>query len=104
MRDPGLRSNRAMELRVGVLVLVSAVLLVWGVFWLSDKEIGGGGLEIYAIAAKNGVPAPSVPTGRVSTCGEWMWARYAGWSYRRTRSSCGWRFATPIPFRMTPAV
>jgi phospholipid/cholesterol/gamma-HCH transport system substrate-binding protein len=51
VRDPGLRSNRAMELRVGVLVLVSAVLLVWGVFWLSDKEIGGGGLEIYAIAA-----------------------------------------------------
>ena len=51
MRDPGLRSNRAMELRVGLLVLVSAVLLVWGVFWLSDKDIGGGGLEIHAIAA-----------------------------------------------------
>ncbi len=51
MRDPGLRSNRAVELRVGVLVLASAVLLVWGVFWISDKDLGGGGLELFAIAA-----------------------------------------------------
>ena len=51
MRDPGLRSNRAVELRVGLLVLFSAALLVWGVFWLSDKDIRGGGLELYAIAA-----------------------------------------------------
>ena len=51
MRDPGLRSNRAVELRVGLLVLLSAALLIWGVFWLSDRDIGGGGLEIYAIAA-----------------------------------------------------
>ncbi len=42
MRDPGLRSNRALELRVGLLVLVSALLLVWGVFWLSETRIGGG--------------------------------------------------------------
>jgi phospholipid/cholesterol/gamma-HCH transport system substrate-binding protein len=51
VRDPGLRSNRAVELRVGLLVLLSAALLIWGVFWLSDRDIGGGGLEIYAIAA-----------------------------------------------------
>lgn len=51
MRDPGLRSNRAVELRVGILVLISSVLLVWGVFWISDKDIGGGGLELFAIAA-----------------------------------------------------
>ncbi|MEE9578249.1 MAG: MlaD family protein [Gemmatimonadota bacterium] len=51
MRDPGLRSHRAIELRVGILVLGSAALLTWGVFWLSDRDIRGGGLEIYAIAA-----------------------------------------------------
>lgn len=51
MRDPGLRSNRAVELRVGLLVLLSGALLIWGVFWISDKDIRGGGLEIYAIAA-----------------------------------------------------
>lgn len=49
MRDPGLRSNRAVELRVGLLVLLSAVLLVWGVFWLSDTTFGGGGLSLYGI-------------------------------------------------------
>ncbi|UCG76770.1 MAG: MCE family protein [Gemmatimonadota bacterium] len=50
MRDPGLRSNRAVELRVGVLVLLSAAMLIWGVFWISDKELGAG-LQLYAIAA-----------------------------------------------------
>ena len=50
MRDPGLRSNRAVELRVGILVLLSAAMLVWGVFWLSDRELGGG-LTVHAIAA-----------------------------------------------------
>jgi phospholipid/cholesterol/gamma-HCH transport system substrate-binding protein len=50
MRDPGLRSNRAVELKVGLLVLASAVMVVWGVFWLSDREIGRG-LTVHAIAA-----------------------------------------------------
>ena len=53
MRDPGLR-DRGDELRVGVLVLVAAVALVLGVFWISDARFGGTRLRIAGVAGDAG--------------------------------------------------
>jgi len=53
VRDPGLR-DRGDELRVGVLVLVAAVALVLGVFWISDARFGGTRLRIAGVAGDAG--------------------------------------------------
>lgn len=53
MRDPGLR-DRGDELRVGVLVLVAAVALVLGVFWISEARFGGTRLRIAGVAGDAG--------------------------------------------------
>lgn len=57
MRDPGLRDHGA-ELQVGVLVLIAAVVLVIGVFWISDTRFGGASLRVIGIAADAGQITP----------------------------------------------
>ncbi|MDX1577353.1 MAG: MlaD family protein [Gemmatimonadota bacterium] len=53
MRDPGLRDHGA-ELQVGALVLISALILVVGLFWISDTRFGGPELRVVGIAADAG--------------------------------------------------
>lgn len=57
MRDPGL-SDHGDELRVGVLVLVAAVALVFGLFWISDARLGGTSLRILGVAGDAGQITP----------------------------------------------
>lgn len=57
MRDPGLREHGA-ELQVGALVLIAAVVLVIGVFWISDTRLGGATLRIVGVAADAGQITP----------------------------------------------
>lgn len=57
MRDPGLRDHGA-ELQVGALVLVSLVVLVVGLFWISDTQFGGPDLRITGVAADAGQITP----------------------------------------------
>ncbi|HKK08432.1 MAG TPA: MlaD family protein, partial [Gemmatimonadota bacterium] len=47
MRDPGLRTQHRAELQVGALVLLSIVVLVWGVIWITSSGIGGGGFSFH---------------------------------------------------------
>lgn len=49
MRDPGLRVDRAAEIQVGALVLVSVLVLVAGVLWITGAEIGRERLRLHAV-------------------------------------------------------
>lgn len=57
MRDPGLR-DQGSELQVGALVLIAAVVLVIGVFWISDTRLGGATLRVVGIAGDAGQITP----------------------------------------------
>lgn len=76
MRDPGLRTQHKAELQVGALVLVSIVVLVWGVIWITSSGIGGGGFAFYIftpdaqqITAGDRVYLHGVDVGSVSRVG-----------------------------------
>ena len=47
MRDPGLRTQHKAELQVGALVLVSIIVLVWGMVWITSSGIGRGGFSFH---------------------------------------------------------
>ncbi len=49
MRDPGLRIQHRAEFQVGILVLVSIVVLVWGVIWITGSAIGGGSFGFHVL-------------------------------------------------------
>jgi len=57
VRDPGLR-DRGDELQVGALVLVAAVALILGLFWISDLRVGGSTLSIYGVTNDAGQITP----------------------------------------------
>ena len=57
MRDPGLRDHGS-ELKVGALVLFTAVVLVIGVFWISDTRFGGATLRVFGVAGDAGQITP----------------------------------------------
>ncbi|MGH7541771.1 MAG: MlaD family protein [Gemmatimonadota bacterium] len=50
MRDPGIR-DRGAEIQVGAVVLLAAVALVLGIFWISDTRLGGPELRLVGVAA-----------------------------------------------------
>ncbi len=50
MRDPGLRQDHSSDFKVGILVLISLIVLVVGVFWISNTRFGGPALRLYAVA------------------------------------------------------
>lgn len=50
MRDPGLR-DRGVEVRVGVFVLLSAAVVVAGLFWISGSPFRGPTIRVWGIAA-----------------------------------------------------
>jgi len=50
VRDPGLRQDHSSDFKVGILVLMSFVVLIVGVFWISNTRFGGPALRLYAIA------------------------------------------------------
>ncbi len=57
MRDPGLRDHGA-EVQVGALVLLAAVALVVGVFWISDMRFGGTAFRVVGVASDAGQITP----------------------------------------------
>jgi len=57
VRDPGLRDHGA-EIRVGILVLLAAVALVIGLFWISNSRIGGATLRVTGVADDAGQITP----------------------------------------------
>jgi phospholipid/cholesterol/gamma-HCH transport system substrate-binding protein len=57
LRDPGLRDHGA-EIRVGILVLLAAVALVVGLFWISNSRIGGATLRVTGVADDAGQITP----------------------------------------------
>jgi phospholipid/cholesterol/gamma-HCH transport system substrate-binding protein len=50
MRDPGVRRDRALELQVGVLVLLALAALVVFIAWLTGTRFGGDVIRFYALA------------------------------------------------------
>lgn len=50
MRDAGLRSEHQAELQVGALVLVAIVMLIAGVIWVSDADIGGNRFQFHVLS------------------------------------------------------
>jgi phospholipid/cholesterol/gamma-HCH transport system substrate-binding protein len=50
VRDPGLRQDHSSDFKVGILVLISLIVLVVGVFWISNTRFGGPALRLYAVA------------------------------------------------------
>lgn len=54
MRDPGLRENRRAEIQVGLLVVASFILIVLGVFWLSNTRVLDSGLRLVGTAPDAG--------------------------------------------------
>jgi len=50
VRDPGLR-DRGVEVRVGVFVLLSAAVVVAGLFWISGSPFRGPTIRVWGIAA-----------------------------------------------------
>ncbi len=54
MRDPGLRENRRTELKVGGLVLLAAVALVAGLFWITGAEIMPTGVQVHGVSPDAG--------------------------------------------------
>lgn len=61
MRDPGVRKDRGTEIRVGILVLISLVVLVVGLFWISNARFGGPVLELNGIAPEAGQMTADAP-------------------------------------------
>jgi len=57
VRDPGLRDHGA-EVQVGALVLLAAVALVVGVFWISDMRFGGTAFRVVGVASDAGQITP----------------------------------------------
>ncbi len=53
MRDPGLR-DQGVELKVGALVLVGAVVLVWGLFWISGSSFRGPSITVWGVTEDAG--------------------------------------------------
>ena len=53
MRDPGLR-DRGAELQVGLLVIVSLLALIFGLFWVSNTRLGVLSLRIHGVAPEAG--------------------------------------------------
>jgi len=60
VRDPGLR-DRGAEVQVGILVLVSLIALVLGLFWISDFRVGGSTLQVHGVGADAGQITPASP-------------------------------------------
>jgi phospholipid/cholesterol/gamma-HCH transport system substrate-binding protein len=54
MRDPGLREDRRVEMQVGLLVVLALVVLVAGVFWISNTRFGGPVIRLYGVAPEAG--------------------------------------------------
>lgn len=52
MRDAGLRSEHQAELQVGALMLVAIVMLVAGVLWVSDVDIGGNRFGFHVLSPR----------------------------------------------------
>ncbi len=50
MRDPGLR-DRGVEVRVGVFVILTAAVIVAGLFWISGSPFRGPTIRVWGIAA-----------------------------------------------------
>ncbi len=50
MRDPGLR-DRGIEVRVGVFVILTAAVIVAGLFWISGSPFRGPTIRVWGIAA-----------------------------------------------------
>ena len=72
MRDPGLRSHYRTELQVGILMIITFLALVAGIFWISGARFGGDDLTLYVVAEDVGAIAKGaavtlrgVPVGSV---------------------------------------
>lgn len=57
MRDPGLR-DRGAEIQVGMLVILTAVVLVAGLFWISGSPFRGRTLKVSGLASDAGQITP----------------------------------------------
>ncbi len=53
MRDPGLR-DRGAEIQVGIFVIIAAVALVGGVFWISSSPLRGPSMRIVGVTEDAG--------------------------------------------------
>ena len=60
MRDPGLR-DRGVEIRVGAFLILSAAVIVSGLFWISGSPFRGPTMRVWGIAANAGRIAPDSP-------------------------------------------
>jgi phospholipid/cholesterol/gamma-HCH transport system substrate-binding protein len=54
MRDPGLREQRRTEILVGGLLVVAAIALIMGIFWISGAKPGTPKMTLYASAPEAG--------------------------------------------------
>ncbi len=57
MRDPGLR-DRGSEVQVGALVILTAVVLVTGLFWISGSPFRGPSMRVVGLATDAGQITP----------------------------------------------
>lgn len=54
MRDPGLREDRRTEIQVGVFVLLAALALVAGIFWIAGREVLPAGIRVHGVSPEAG--------------------------------------------------
>ncbi len=54
MRDPGLRDDYRTEVQVGALMIVAALVLLFGVFWLTGGGASGGRVSFHGVTSDAG--------------------------------------------------
>ncbi|WP_419935407.1 MlaD family protein [Candidatus Palauibacter sp.] len=60
MRDPGLR-DRGVEIRVGIFLILAAVVSVAGLFWIADSPFRGPTIRVWGVVGDAGQITPDSP-------------------------------------------
>ena len=60
MRDPGLR-DRGIEIRVGIFLIIAAVVSIGGLFWISGSPFRGPTMRVWGLVADAGQITPDSP-------------------------------------------
>ena len=60
MRDPGLR-DRGVEIRVGIFLILAAIVSVAGLFWIADSPFRGPTIRVWGVVGDAGQITPDSP-------------------------------------------